>query len=427
MSVSPATVVKVGWPAGPAYAGSFMLDSATRGVLDGTTYTLADDVLVELARVLTAKSTAGRSSRYDAPTAGTLTVNLEDPERELDPTNEAGPWYGAIEARRPITLSSRWTQGGTVVDVPAWAGYVDDIVGDYRSGIGRVTITAIDLIGLLNFTVSDSSASRPSETCADRLRYLVSLLGLPVAEGSIDTGRTLVAMDLAGKNVLALIRNIELADQGRFIVEPTGAWSYISNLADTVPTLTARNLPDFTRSEMPLAAAPMSSSLARYFNSFTVGRWFGAPQTVENADDIARFGRRAPTAYLELPLLTDSDALDVANIMLLRASSRTPTPRSATINVHTVPTSPGGSIGAGANVARLLANAQAATMRVVNMYAAGSPTDVTSVAIVDKVTHDTAPARWTTTVDLSPVPVSIRPIELDDATLAVLDTGRVGF
>ena len=427
MTVSPATVIRVGWPAGPAYAGSFMLDSATRGVLDGTTYTLADEILVELAGVLTAKSTAGRSSRYDAPTAGTLTVNLEDPNRELDPTNEAGPWYGEIEARRPITLASRWTDGGTVVDVPAWSGYVDDIIGDYRNGIGRVTITAIDLVGLLNFSVSDSASDRPAESCAARIRYLVSLLGLPVAEGAVDTGRTLVAMELDAKNVLALIRGIELADQGRFLVDPAGAWSYISNLTDTIPTITAKNLPDFTRPEVPLAAAPMSSSLARYYNSFTVGRWFGAPQTVENADDIARFGRRSPSSYLELPLADDSDALDVANIMLLRAGSRTPTPRSATINVHAITTSAGGSVGAGADGARLLAASQGATMRVTNMYAAGTPTEVSSVAIVDRVTHDTAPGRWVTTVDLSPVPVTIRPIELDDATLAVLDTGRLGF
>ena len=128
MSRSPATVVKVGWPAGPAYAGSFLLDSATRGVLDGTTYTLADEILVELAGVLTAKSVTGRSSRYDAPTAGTLTVNLEDPDRELDPTNEAGPWYGAIEARRPISLASRWTVGGTVVDACAPEALANEVL-----------------------------------------------------------------------------------------------------------------------------------------------------------------------------------------------------------------------------------------------------------------------------------------------------------
>lgn len=427
MSRSPSTVVAVGWPAGPSYAGAFLLDSATRGVLDGTTYTLADEILVELAGVIAAKSTSGRSSRYDAPTAGTLNVTLDDPTRSLDPTNEAGPWFGEIEARRPITLSSRWTAGGSVVTVPAWSGYIDDIIGDYRGTTGRVTITAVDLIGLLNFTVSDSGSSRGPESCAARLRYLVSLLGLPVAEGTVDTGRTLATMDVDGKNVLSLIRGIELADQGRFVVEPSGAWSYISNLTDTVPTITAKNLPTYGGSEVPLAAAPMSSSLARYYNSFTVTRWFGTPQTAEAADDIARFGRRSPQAITELPLANDSDAADVANLMLVRSSARTPTPRSAVVNLHSIIASAGGSVGAGAAAAARVANAQGATISVTNLYATGSPAEVSSVAIVDKVTNDTGPARWTCTLDLSPVPVTIRPIELGDATLAVLDTGRLGF
>ena len=425
--IGPATVVRVGWPAGPAYAGSFMLDSATRGVLDGATYTLADEVLVELAGVLTAKATSGRSARYDAPTAGTLNVNLDDPGRLLDPLNSAGPWFGEIEARRPITLASRWTVGATVVDVPVWSGYIDDIVGDYRAGTGRVTITAVDAIGLLNFAVADSSSSRPAESCADRLRYLVALVGFTIPEGTVDTGRTLAAMDLDGKNALAIIRGIELADQGRFIADPAGTWSYRSSLTDTTPTVTATNTPDYTAAEVPLAAAPMSSSLARYYNSVTATRAGGTPQTIENTDDIARFGRRTPTAYTDLPVVDDSDALDVASLILVRSSARTPTPRSATVNVHAIATSTGGSVAAGATATALLTGAQAATMRVVTMYAAGTPTEVASVAIVDRLTHDTAPGRWTITADLSPVPLTIAPIELDDATLAVLDTGRLGF
>ena len=404
MTANPATIVKVGWPS----AGS----------------------ATALIGVQTTKATAGRSSRYDAPTAGTLNVSLNDPARRYDPLNTAGPYYGNLKVRRPISLFARWTNptGPVVVDVPIWSGYVDDILTATVPGSTAVTITAVDLIGLLNFTVSDSGSTRPAESCATRLRYLVSLLGLPVPEGTVDAGRTLVAMPLDGANVLTLIRNIELADQGRFMVTPSGAWSYVSNLTDTTPAITVKNLPDYDAPEAPLAAAPMSSSLARYYNSVSVNRWFGStPQVVENADDIARFGRRAPTAFTELPVANDSEALDVANLMLLRASSRTPTPRSATIVVHAIPASPGGSVGNAAGVAALLSTAQAQTIAVVNMYAAGTPAEVTSVAIVDKVTHDTAPARWITTADLSPVPVSIRPIELDDATLAVLDTGRVGF
>lgn len=429
MSRSPATVVAVGWPAGPAYAGSFLLDSATRGVLDGTTYTLADEVLTELAGVQSARASSGRSSRYDAPTAGTLTVTISDPDRLLDPTNEAGPWYGAIEARRPISLASRWTDGSTVVDVPAWAGYVDDIIGDYRIGADTITITAVDVIGLLAFNVSDSSSLRPAESCADRLRYLIALLGLPVPEGTVATGRTLDAMELNGRNVLAVIRGIELADQGRFYVEPSGAWSYISNLTDTDPSIVVTSAPDYsTGLEVPLASAPMSSSLARYYNSVTARKWFsGTDQTAEDPDGIVTLGRRAPQPLIELPVATDADALDVASLVLLRSSSRTPTPRSAVVNVHAIPGSPGGSIAAGAAGAALLAGAQGATVAVVTSHRTGTPRDLTSIALADKVTHDTAAARWVTTLDLSPVPASSAPIELDDATLAVLDTGRLGF
>lgn len=236
-------------------------------------------------------------------------------------------------------------------------------------------------------------------------------------------------MDLTGKNVLSVIRGIELADAGRFLVEPSGAWSYISNLADTTPAMTITNTPDYsTGLEVPLAAAPMSSSLDRYYNSVTARKWFsGSDQTAEDADAIVTYGRRAPSPFIELPVLLDSDALDVANLILLRSSSRTPTPRSATVNLHAIPNAVGGSIGAGAAAAGLLAGAQGSTVAVISAHRTGTPLEVTSVAIADKVTHTSAAGRWSTTLDLSPTPAASAPIELGDATLAVLDTGRLGF
>lgn len=427
MSSSPGTVVKVGWVAGAAYAGSFRLDDPTRGELDGTTYTLAAELLTELPGVLNAKATSGRNGRYDAPTAGTLTVTLDDANRTLDPTNEAGPFYGAIEARRPITLSSRWVVGAYTVDVPAWFGYVEDIIGDYRIGSDRVTITAVDLIGLLNFTVSDSASLRPAESCGDRLRYLVSLLGFDVPVSVVDAGRTLVAMELDGKNVLSLIRGIELADQGRFWVTTSGSWAYTSALADDAEPLRATSTPNYVLGELPLAAAPVSSSLARYYNSVTGARVGAPPLTIADVDGVARFGRREPSSITELPLSDDTEVADVLGVMLARANNRTPMPKSATVHMHAIAASPGGSIGSAMNASYVTQTALTRTLAVVTMHRTGYPLDVTSVGIIDRITHDSSPARWTTTFDLSPIPAGIAPLELDDGTLAVLDTARLGF
>ena len=186
-----------------------MLDSATCGVLDGTTYTLADDVLVETCSSAHRQSTAGRSTRYDAPSAGTLTVNLEDPERE--PTRRTPPARGMAPSRPAGRSRSPrgGRRGGTVVDVPCGSGYADDIVGDYRAASAARPSPPSTSSASLNFTVSDSASNRPAESCADRIRYLVGLIGFPVAEGFADTGRTVIAMDLEGKNVLTILRGIE--------------------------------------------------------------------------------------------------------------------------------------------------------------------------------------------------------------------------
>jgi hypothetical protein len=410
---NPATIVKVGWPA---------TGSAT--VLTG---------------VRSSRATVGRSSRYDAPTAGTLTVNLDDKSRRYDPLNTAGPYYGNLKVRRPISLFARWTNptGPVVVDVPVWSGYVDDIVVATIPGSTAVTITAIDLIGLLNFTVSDPASNRPAETCRTRLRYLVGLLGLTVTEATVDVGRMLAPMELNDKNVLALIRGIEIADMGRFQVEPDGAWSYTSNLTDTVATIVATGSPTFAVSpqQVPLTSAPMSSALARYFNSVTAARFGGIPQTMEDSSSFADYGRRSLQPFTELPLLEDSDARDVANWILLRSSNDVPRPKSATIPLGSILSEArarghvgGSDYTIAVTATSVVANSQSSTLAVVTNYATGSPSSITTNVIVDKITHDTAPGQWAATLDVSPIPSSVgSPMELDNVTTAVLGTAILGF
>ena len=125
---------QVGWPAGPAYAGSFMLDSATAAF---STAPPTRSPTTFSSKPLSAH----RQSRRPAARRGTAPTPAPSPStsgpRKRNRPDERPPARGMAPSGPPAdhALPRGGRRGGTVVDVPAWSGYVDDIVGDYR-GIG---------------------------------------------------------------------------------------------------------------------------------------------------------------------------------------------------------------------------------------------------------------------------------------------------
>lgn len=443
MSTAPRAVVSVAWASAPSYPGAFVLDHPTRGVLDSVTYTLADDARVALTGLQSVTANSGRSGRYDAPTAGTLTATFLDPERELDPNNAAGPYYGVLESRRPLALTTRVVHPttGATVDVPTWAGYVDDIAGAEQSGRYVATITAVDAIGLLSFTVPRiPTASRPAETVADRLRYLFGLIGFAIPEGTIDAGRTVAPAELGGANALALARALELADNGRLYVDAAGAWCYISALTDNVASFRFDNEPSFdttaTPPVTPLEAAPVSSQMARYWNSVTATRTGGIPQTTEDPDAILEFGRRAPSPFTDLPLVTDDEALELANRIFVRARERRPRPVTITLNLAAWLTlgAADGTVCTVGYVAGRLAELLAGhgqTADIFHSYIGGDSAQVQSTGTIDKVTVTAGPGRYAATVTFSPIFDPYSSLELGAGVLDYAGAGstsaRLGY
>lgn len=430
---NPQPVVSVGWASGPAYAGAFILDDPIRGVLDGTTYTLAADTLVELAGVTALSTTSGRSGRYTGPTAGTMTVTVNDPTRALDPTNEDGPYYGQLTTRRPIRMAARWRVGATVVDVPTWGGYVQSIVGTYDGPRGTATVTATDVVGLLagvKVPATDAAGNRPAETVATRLRYLLSpaVVGFVIPEGTVDAGRIVAAEDLRGADVLQVIGRLELADLGRFVPTPVGGWGYVSGLDSSAPTVVVTGAPQAaeTLPQLPARTIPMAATMARYANRVTVTALGGTPQVAADADEIAERGA-VDLAWDGIPLASDADALDLATTLLARHLKVQPVPTGAVVALDAADSALGAA-GAAAPGLAALTNL-AATMRVDTYYATGSPTYLTSVGIVDAVAHAWTPSAgsWTVTVSATLLDDGGLTLILDDPTRGVLDVARLGY
>ena len=118
--------------------------------------------------VLEVAVTRGRESEFDDFPASTATIVLRNDEREWDPLNSAGTYYGQLLPNVPIRILGDF--GGT--DIPVWRGYVDGWPAEYTEGGFRsdVTVTATDAFKFL--------AERP---VPDTYAEFLSVLGEPTA------------------------------------------------------------------------------------------------------------------------------------------------------------------------------------------------------------------------------------------------------
>lgn len=108
----------------------------------------------------------GRSSEFDQFPASTAQVVLKNDQREFDPLNADGDYYGLLTANVPIRVVATID----TTDYPVWRGYVDGWPAEYREGgfASTVRVNATDAFKIL--------AERP---VPDTLEDFFSAFGRP--------------------------------------------------------------------------------------------------------------------------------------------------------------------------------------------------------------------------------------------------------
>ena len=92
---APDVSVEFGFDLGQRDPFAFVLDSATRGVLDGTEFTLGGERYFDITdRLVTAQVRRGKSQALDRIDAGVVSVTVDNSDREFDPLYENGPYFG---------------------------------------------------------------------------------------------------------------------------------------------------------------------------------------------------------------------------------------------------------------------------------------------------------------------------------------------
>jgi hypothetical protein len=216
---APDVKVEFGFDLGQRDPFAFVLDSATRGVLDGTEFTLGGERYFDITdRLVTAQVRRGKSQALDRIDAGVVSVTVDNSDRVFDPLYENGPFFGQLIPRRSVRVTSN--------GLPVFVGFIDDFDIQYEPGVQSVVrIDASDALsvltnsGLEEFTPDSELSGARINTVLDRPE-----VDWPAELRDIDAGNsTMLDSDVAeGTGTLTYLQLVANSEFGTLFLSKDG-------------------------------------------------------------------------------------------------------------------------------------------------------------------------------------------------------------
>jgi hypothetical protein len=225
---------------------AFLLDDATAGVLDNTTYVL--DGTTNYATVTTGVNQItikrGRRDIGDQFSAGTMTFNMLDTTGVFNPFDTQSPYYDPTTAQPGLAPMRRVRfarYSNTNVKEYLFNGYIVNY--DYNfalGGLDTVTVYCADDFYLLSQTYM-TEFNVTEELSSDRLIAVLDLpeVAFPAAQRDIDTGTVTLGGAAAftvpeGTNTLDYCNQIQQAEQGRLFMSRDGDLTFQPRIGNTL-------------------------------------------------------------------------------------------------------------------------------------------------------------------------------------------------
>jgi hypothetical protein len=128
---TPSVKVELGLNLGSRDPDTFVLDDATRGLLDSVSFTLSGDKFFDITdRLVSATVRRGKNNALDRIDAGITSITVDNSDRRFDPLYENGPYFGQLIPRRSVRVSCN--------DKPVFEGFIDDFDIQYEPGVQSV-------------------------------------------------------------------------------------------------------------------------------------------------------------------------------------------------------------------------------------------------------------------------------------------------
>lgn len=164
---TPIITIEIGLDIGSKDTQAMVLDSPTKGLLDGTFY-LSGNVFHDVSKsVISASVNRGKSQALDRTDAGILNISFNNQDRLFDPLYEASPYYGALSPRRSIRAFSN--------GLPVFVGFIDDFGITYEQNVQSIaTLQASDAFSVFANAKIDGSTP-PIELSGARVNRILDL------------------------------------------------------------------------------------------------------------------------------------------------------------------------------------------------------------------------------------------------------------
>jgi hypothetical protein len=298
---------------------SFTLDSATKGVLDSTTYVL--DGSTEYADLTTEIDSfsirRGRRTVTDQmPVSGTCSIKINDESGLFNPLNTSSPYYNTTlnEPGLAPLRKVRVSRDGEYI----FAGRITAFDQTYvLGGINEISVVASDDIYLLSQTALD--AFTPTvQTSSDRIttvlsRTEVSFTGTTSITASPVT--TLGAYPVAaGTSTTGYLTDINDAEQGRLFCNRTNTLVFQPRVTGTTATPSAYF--SDTGANIRYNELEIEFDQNTVINRAAVTVVGGTQQTATDSASIARYFTQSKE-YANSLLNDDTAAATLANYLLV--------------------------------------------------------------------------------------------------------------
>lgn len=220
---APSVRVELGLNLGQRDPFAFVLDSATRGVLDNTDFTLGGERYFDITpRLVTTTVRRGKNNALDRIDAGIVTIVVDNSDREFDPLYQDGPYFGQLVPRRSVRVSAN--------DQPVFLGFIDDFDIQYEPGKQSVVqiqvsdaLSVLANSGLEEFTPDSELSGARINTVLDRPE-----VDWPTEQRDIDPGNSVMLdADVAeGTGTLEYLQLVANSEFGTLFLAKDGKITY---------------------------------------------------------------------------------------------------------------------------------------------------------------------------------------------------------